>query len=253
MNMETRNLTAVIVEDVPASRENLMAMIHEHCPQIDVVASAASVVEAAKAIRKDAPDILFLDIELGNETAFDLLDILPGLKCQIIFTTASEEYAIKAFRYAAIDYLLKPIDPDELIEATHKLSYQASTAPEQIEILNEQMNKNAVPVRLALHTMDRMFIIDIRDIQRCEADGNYTKFYIAGKSPILVTRTLKDFDRLLKVAGFIRAHQSHLVNAKHISEFVKVDGGYLVMKDGSKVPVSTRKRSSVIQQLEGVK
>jgi two-component system LytT family response regulator len=251
--METRNLTAVIVEDVPASRENLMAMIHEHCQHIDVVASAASVVEAAKAIRKEAPDILFLDIELGNETAFDLLDIIPDIKCQIIFTTASEEYAIKAFRYAAIDYLLKPIDPDELVEATQKLSQQGNTAPEQIEILNEQMNINAVPGRLALHTMDRMFIIDIQDIQRCEADGNYTKFYIAGKTPLLVTRTLKDFDRLLKGAAFIRTHQSHLVNAKHISEFVKVDGGYLVMKDGSKVPVSTRKRSSVIQQLEGVK
>lgn len=251
--MENRNLTAVIVEDVPASRENLMTMIEDRCPRIDVVASAASVVEAAKAIRKYIPDILFLDIELGGETAFDLLDILPDLKCQIIFTTASEEYAIKAFRYAAIDYLLKPIDPDELVEATQKLTRQENTAQAQIDILNEQMKRDAVPDRLALHTMDRMFIIDIQDILRCEADGNYTKFYITGKSPILVTRTLKDFDRLLKGAAFIRAHQSHLVNSKHINEFVKVDGGYLVMKDGAKVPVSTRKRSSVIQQLEGVK
>lgn len=243
-------VTAVIIEDVAAARENLAGMLETYCPEIRLVGSAESVVEGLKLITQNQPDILFLDIELGEETAFDLLDILPDHQSQVIFTTGSQEYALKAFRYAAIDYLLKPIDPDELVEAVAKHYREKGPSKEQLQLLTGKANTGKVPSRIALKTLESIYIIDIPDIQRCEADGNYTKFFIDGRAPILVTKTLKEYDKLLEPAGFLRVHQSHLVNFSRVSEFVKIDGGYLVMKDGAKVPVSTRRVSTVREALE---
>ncbi len=243
-------IRAVIIEDVEAARDNLASLIENYCPSVQLVGSASSVVEGLKLIKKEQPEILFLDIELGDETAFDLLDVLPEMESQVIFTTGSGEYAIRAFRYAAIDYLLKPIDPEELVQAVERHAASKGIAREQLAILGAQTGIDAVPERIVLKTLDKMYLIEISDIQRCEADGNYTMFHIEGRSPILVTKTLKDYDKLLDPAGFLRVHQSHLVNISWISEFVKVDGGYLVMRDGAKIPVSTRRRAYVVSELE---
>lgn len=247
---QSQEVTAYIVEDISAARENLKMSLAEYCPQIELIGEAGSVVEALKLLKDKMPDILFLDIELGNETAFDLLDLLPELDSHIIFTTASQEYAIRAFRYAAVDYLLKPIDPDELVEAVNRAQQKPHLESEQVKVLTNAMTDQTKVDRIALHTLEKMYIVDVSSILRCEADGNYTMFYIDGRTPILVTRTLKEYDQLLSPGGFIRVHQSHLVNTRAIREYVKVDGGYLVMNNGNKVPVSTRKRSQVLAQLD---
>jgi two-component system LytT family response regulator len=243
-------MKALVVEDIAEVREALVDLIRSSCPQVEVVGSAESVVQAAKLIRAEAPDLLFLDIQLSDGSGFDLLDI-TGFDNQVIFTTASEEHALKAFRYAAIDYLLKPVEPGALEEAVSRAGDREHTGEAQMDILRATMGDKR-PDRIALSTSDRLHIIALEDIIRCHADGNYTEFSIQGHKPILVARTLKDYDNLLSPQGFLRVHQSHLVNIGWVREFVKTDGGYLVMLDGTKVPVSTRKRQEVLQRLNDV-
>ena len=244
--------TAVIVEDVLAARDNLKFILGENHPEIEIIGEAESVVQAAKLLNSVQPEILFLDVELGDGTAFDLLDIIGLPNAQIIFTTASEEYAIRAFRYAALDYLMKPIDPDDLGNALSKTSGARKVQGDQIEILTDQLSNSEKSSRIALHTMEKVHVVDLADIMRCESDGNYTHFILKDQRPILVTRTLKEYDKLLKSRSFLRVHQSHLLNMEHIKEFVKTDGGYIVLSNGEKIPVSTRKRSAVNEALDSL-
>ncbi|HEY0031021.1 MAG TPA: LytTR family DNA-binding domain-containing protein, partial [Bacteroidia bacterium] len=182
---------------------------------------------------------------------FDLLDILKDIPFKIIFITASDAHAIKAFRYAAIDYLLKPVDPDELTAALSKYKEHKLNENEKYKLLSESLKNNQrIHERLALHTQDKIHIVNINDIIRCESNVNYTEFHFSNGKKLLVTKTLKDFEDLLSDQGFYRVHQSHLVNTKFIKEFIKTDGGYLLMNDGCNVPVSTRKRPEVIKMLE---
>lgn len=241
--------TAILVDDMPQAISVLSHDLADHCPQIDILGTAHSVVEGAKLVKKVKPNIIFLDIMLGDGTGFDLLEILGNdLDFKVIFTTASDEHAIRAFRYAAVDYLLKPIAPDELQEAVEKAIEQLNTHQNQIPLLKEAY-ENVKPQRLALHTQDKVNIVDIDHIIRCESDNNCTWFFLEPKQKILVTKTLKHFDQILKDQNFIRCHQSHLVNRSFVQEFVKKDGGYLILKDGSKVPVSVRKRQRVLNWL----
>ena len=242
--------TAVIVDDMPSAIKNLQTDLESFCPEVEIIGTADSVVAGAKLLRQKTPEILFLDIELGDGSGFDLLEILPDLSAKVIFTTASDEFAIRAFRYAAVDYLLKPIDPDDLMEAVSKATSQNQTTTPQIDFLLEQINQPVSPQRLALHTQEKIRIAEIKDIIRCTADGNYTHFYFTGGEKLLVTRTLKEFDQILEAHQFMRVHQSHLVNPVHVREFLKQDGGYLIMNDGAQVPVSSRKRSQVLKLLE---
>lgn len=240
--------TAIIIEDNPDAKENLVLNLADMCPDVDIIGHAPSVIGGAKLLRQLSPDLLFLDIELEDGTSFDLLEIHPQLRAKIIFTTALDHFAVKAFRLAAVDYLLKPIDPDELLEAVQKAKIQL-TNQAQFELLADQMKAKAAPTRIALHTQEKIHIVDLPDITRCEAMSNYCRFYFKGGEKLLVTKTLKSFEETLREAPFLRVHQSHLVHLNHVKEFVKQDGGYLVMKDGTKVPVSVRKRPLVMQTL----
>jgi len=241
-------MRAIIVEDEHEMREALTRRIAENCPDIELVGQADKVLSAAKLVKEVKPDLVFLDVELPEGKGFDLLDITDH-PVKVIFTTGSNEYAIKAFQYAAIDYLLKPFTTDELLRAVERASDSAPVQPDQVQILGGTMQGGS-PDKLALHTSDKIIFTGIEDIIRCEADGNYTHFYITGKPSVLVARTLKEYDKLLFDKGFYRVHQSHLVNVKSVAEFVKTDGGYLVLTDGAKVPVSTRKKQGVLEWLE---
>ena len=240
-------MRAIIVEDIPDVREALKTALQNHLPEIELLGEADSVVSGAKLVREKRPDLLFLDIELPDGTGFDLLDLVDH-EMQVIFTTGSEEYALKAFQYAAVHYLLKPVDPEALKAAVERLQVNPQ-GQERYTVLAESLTES-VPSRIALHTSDKIHIVQVADIVRCEADGNYTLFYILGHKPILITRTLKEYDKLLSAAGFVRVHQSHLVQLSQIREVVKTDGTYLIMKDGSKVPISVRKRQAVLESLE---
>ncbi len=244
-------IKAIIIDDIEQARTTLKKDLQVYAPDVEIIGEANGVVEGAKLLKSLKPDILFLDIQMQDGSGFDLLDILKEINFKIIFITASDAHAIKAFRYAAIDYLMKPVDPDELLSALKKYREQKPNESENYKLLNETLKNTHKPQeRLALHTQDKIHIVNIRDIVRCESSVNYTEFFFSNGKKFLVTKTLKEFEDLLSEQGFYRVHQSHLVNTAYIREFVKTDGGYLIMTDGCNVPVSTRKRPEVVKMLE---
>lgn len=243
-------IKAIIIDDIEQARITLKKDLETYAKDVQIIGEANGVVEGAKLLKTTLPDLLFLDIQMQDGSGFDLLDILKEINFKIIFITASDAHAIKAFRYAAIDYLLKPVDPDELIAALSKFKEHKLNESEKYKLLNDSLKTNKPHERLALHTQDKIHIVNISDIIRCESNVNYTEFFFNGGKKLLVTKTLKDFEDLLTDQGFFRVHQSHLVNTKFIKEFVKTDGGYLIMNDGSNIPVSTRKRPDVVKMLE---
>ncbi|WP_456441990.1 LytR/AlgR family response regulator transcription factor [Psychroserpens sp.] len=244
-------LTAIIVEDLIDAMQLLKSDIEKHHREIKIINTAKSVVEAAKALRKNEPDILFLDIMLGDGTGFDVLEIFPELKSKIIFVTASDEFAIKAFKFAAIDYVLKPYAQEELLQAIERAKQQIQPNKERLDILKQTLNSpEKKPDKISLHTLDKIIIVNLDDIIRCESDSNNTMFHLQDGRKVFVTKTLKYFADMLKPYGFLRVHQSHLVNLQCISAFIKTDGGYLMLKNGKSVPVSVRKKSEVIEVLD---
>ncbi len=244
-------LTAIIVEDMPDALQLLKNDLKANHPEIKVVDTAQSVVEAAKSLRNTEPDILFLDIMLGDGTGFDVLEIFPELKSKIIFVTASDEYAIRAFKFAAIDYVLKPYSNEELAQAIAKAKKQIQPNKERLNILKDTLSApEQKPDKISLHTLDKIIIVSLDDIIRCESDSNNTIFYLQDGQKIFVTKTLKYFADMLKNYQFLRVHQSHLVNLQCISAFIKTDGGYLMLKNGENIPVSVRKKNEVMEILD---
>ncbi|QXP69601.1 response regulator transcription factor [Polaribacter sp. R2A056_3_33] len=245
-----KELTAILVDDMPVALEMLATDITNNHPEIKIIGKAKSVVEAAKLLRKQQPEILFLDIMLGDGTGFDILEIFPDLKSKIIFVTASDAFAIKAFKFAAIDYILKPYSDEDLAVSIEKAQSQIQPDKEQLHVLQEAVTApNNKPNKISLHTSEKIIVVNIEDIIRCKSDNNYTTFYFKDNSKILVSKTLKYYADMLKEVGFLRVHQSHLVNTTFIKEFIKSDGGYLMLTDGSNIPVSVRKRTEVLEVL----
>ncbi|MGK0380168.1 LytR/AlgR family response regulator transcription factor [Patiriisocius sp. Uisw_017] len=243
-------LTAIIIEDMPDALALLQNELKENHSDIDVIGTGQSVVEAAKILRKHTPDILFLDIMLGDGTGFDVLEIFPDLASKIIFVTASDEFALRAFKFAAIDYVLKPYSSEDLSMAIGRAKEQLQPNKERISILKETLAKpEAKPGKISLHTLDKIIIVSLNDIVRCEADSNNTKFHLQDGKRIFVTKTLKYFADMLQSYEFLRVHQSHLVNQQCIDAFIKTDGGYLLLKNKETIPVSVRKKSEVIEVL----
>jgi two-component system LytT family response regulator len=238
-------IRAIIIDDIAEARAVLKSDLENYCASIEVVGEAEGVVTGAKCINELKPDLVFLDIQMKDGSGFDLLEILLIKDFKLIFTTASDEYALKAFKFSAVDYLLKPIDPDELMEAVNRVEHQEK-ASERISLLKENLNH---PKRIALNTLDKIHIVQVAEILRCESSVNYTMFYFTDDTKLLVTKTLKEFDQLLSDHDFIRVHQSHLINVKFIKGFTKSDG-YIFLKDGIKIPVSTRKKQVLMDMIQ---
>ncbi|WP_158841742.1 LytR/AlgR family response regulator transcription factor [Polaribacter sp. L3A8] len=242
-----KELTAILVDDIPVALEMLENDITNNHPDIKIIGKAKSVVEAAKLLRKQQPDVLFLDIMLGDGTGFDILEIFPDLKSKIIFVTASDAFAIKAFKFAAIDYILKPYSDEDLATSIEKAQNQIQPDKQQLNVLQEAVTSpNNKPTKISLHTSQKIIVVNIENIIHCKSDNNYTTFFFKDTSKILVSKTLKHYADMLKEVGFLRVHQSHLVNTKYIKEFIKSDGGYLMLTDNSNIPVSVRKRNEVL-------
>lgn len=241
-------MKAVIIDDMELARESLKADLKEYCPDIELVGEAEGVVSAAKLLKQVDADLIFLDIQMGDGDGFDVLDIVPEYKARVIFTTASDEYAIKAFQYAALDYLLKPIDSELLIKAVEKSKLSGVFDGAQKSILqNDSFDK------IVLNTAEEMRVVDVSEVIRCESMGNYTQFFFTDDTKMLVTRTLKDFDTMLSDKNFIRVHQSHLINLECIAAYIKTEGGYLLLKNDERIPVSVRKKSSVLKIVSKLK
>lgn len=250
-----KKIKTVIIDDNPHAILGLREDIARWFPDLEIVGEADGVVAGAKILRQLKPELLLLDIQMGDGTGFDLLEIVPDLNFQLIFTTAHDEHALRAFRFAAVDYLLKPIDPEELkaaIEKAKKNIGALASHPQQLPVLQEHFQENNKPATIAFHTAEKIQIAKLEEIFRMEASSNYTQVYFKNKEKLLLTKTLKEFSQLLEPSGFLRAHQSHLINMIFIKEFVKTDGGYIVMVDGTRVPVSVRKRTEVMAKIEAL-
>ena len=240
-------MKTVIIDDMELAIASLQADIEDYCPEIELVGTATGVIEGAKLLRKIEADIVFLDVEMQDGNGFDLLDIIGEHSFKVIFTTGSKEFAIRAFQYAALDYLLKPIDPDLLQQAIKKTASKPYITKSQKSILKSQFGGGSDTI--ALNTQEEIRVIRLTEIVRCESMDNYTRFFISDSSKVLVTKTLKDFERLLPSDKFVRVHQSHLVNIAQIKAYVKSEGGYLLMNNDDKVSVSVRKKPMVMDLL----
>lgn len=248
--MDTK-LTAAIVEDEQANRENLLRMLGTCCPQIKIVAICSSVAEARILLPETKPDILFLDIRLGGDTGFSLLESLRDISFEVIFVTAYDSYAIQAIRFSALDYLLKPLDSAELIHAVEKAVQIILRKQENKRMQNLLQNTCTLDKqkKIALSVADKIEFVEIGSIVRCESESNYTTFYLKSGEKLIVSKTLKEFDELLTPYNFLRVHQSHLINLDEIKSFIKSDGGYIRMKDGSSVSISRQRRNYVMEVL----
>lgn len=249
--METK-ITAAIVDDEQGNRENLLRMLGTYCPQIKISAICSSVTEARTVLPEAKPDILFLDIRLGDDTGFSLLENLPDIPFEVIFVTAYDSYAIQAIRFCALDYLLKPIDPEELTHAVDKAVQVVLRKQENKRMQNLLQNKRALDKqkKIALSVADKIEFVEIGSIVRCESESNYTTFYLKSGEKLIVSKTLKEFDDLLTPYNFLRIHQSHLINLEEIKSFIKSDGGYIRMKDGSSISISRQRRNYVMEVLK---
>lgn len=244
----------VIIDDENCVIQTVSRLIEEHFTDILIAGSANDISTGYRQILKNGPDILILDINLPDGSGFELLRKFVEPEFKLIFITAHEEYAIEAFKFSAIDYILKPIDSDALITALNKARELKAMEEQHLKVkaLLDNLDGNSPSKKIVLRTSDSLHLINVCDIVRCEADSNYTFFYLKDNKRILVSKTIKEYSQLLKPSGFIRVHQSHLVNTDHVDRYVKTDGGTLIMKDNSKVPVSNDRRAFVLKQLESL-
>lgn len=241
-------MKALIVDDEIANRENLQGLLKTYAPDVQVCAVAESVDDAVNAIRLHRPELVFLDIQLHGQSGFDLLKQLGEINFEIIFVTAYDQYGIQAVKFAALDYLLKPIDIDELKAAIDKArkAIQQRKKNERLGYLLEYLkDDNQVKPRIALPMFGETRYVNIADIVRCEADNTYTKFVLVSGEQVLVSKTLKEYADMLAGYSFLRAHQTHLVNMTYIKSWLREDGGCLLLTDGTKIPVSKLNRGKV--------
>jgi two-component system LytT family response regulator len=248
-------IRGIIVEDEIRSRETLRGLLNRYCKNVEIIAEADSYRSGLAAIREQHPDVVFLDIQMPDGSGFKLLEELDEIKFEIIFTTAFDQFAIKAIKYSALDYLLKPIDPEELVSALKKVENKISKSEvnENIQVLLDNIkSRDADPHKIILSTFEKIHIIETDNILRCESDNYYTNFFLTDGKQILVSKTLKENEAMLGEHNFIRPHKSHLVNVKYIKGFLKSDGGYIEMTDGSHIPVSRRKKEKIIEIITNI-
>jgi two-component system LytT family response regulator len=243
-------IRTVVIDDELNGRNIIKSFVEKYCTGIEVIAEANSVASGLDCITENNPDLVFLDIQMQDGTGFDLLEKLPKRNFKLIFVTSFDHYAIKAFKFSAVDYILKPVDPDQLIAAVEKVKAMApaETVESKIDVLISNITSLE---KIALPASDGIRFIKISEIIRCESDNNYTLFYLTTKEKILVSKTLKDFELLLSGSKFYRVHKSHLVNLKYIAKYIPGEGGYLILEDGSHVDVSRRKKEGLLKILMG--
>jgi two-component system LytT family response regulator len=248
-------IKAVIIDDEPLARELIADLATSCYSDIEVVGQGADVNGGLRLIRDLQPELLFLDVQLMGGTSFDLLKQLDHFNYKIIFITAFEEYAIQAFRFSAIDFILKPVNPDDLKEAIRKARQAMVRESLEVQIMTLFQNLENIGShkrRIVLRTSNNYYLLNLGDIIRCQSEKNYTHFFTVNSEEIVVSRTLKEYEELLEGFNFLRIHQSHLVNMDHIRRYDKSDGGQVVMSDNSRLPVSFRKKEDLMKFFERI-
>ena len=243
----------LIIDDETRTRELIAKMIDSFGFDVQCIPEGENVQSGIEAIQKHNPDIVFLDIQMPDGTGFDVIRSIEDNNFEVIFITAHEEFAIKAIKFSALDYLLKPVDTAELKAALERAleSIDANKEVKQFDALQSNINPSEKR-RLVLKTQESVHVVDLDDIIRCEADRNYTSFFLVGGKKILVSKTLKEYENLLSNHNFLRVQQSHLININFVDRYDKKNGGAVVMKDGSEVPLSPAKREVFFKRLENL-
>jgi two-component system LytT family response regulator len=248
-------LRAIVIDDIETIRKRNITIIKANCPNISIIGQADSVESGVKLIKLLLPDIVFLDVEMPDGTGFDLLQQLSPFNFKVIFITGYEDFAIRAFRFSAIDYLLKPLNANDLLEAVKKAEDSMGKEVFDMKLSNLFANlerpKNLQ--KLVLKTADRIYSINIQDVVNCESDKNYTTFNFINAPKLVVSTNLKEYETILSPYNFFRPHQSHLINMAYFDHFIRTDGGNtIVMKNKSTIPLSVRKKEEFLVLLENL-
>jgi len=246
-------MKAIIIDDEQLGADNLRILLEEHCPAIELCGICHDPDEGVKLVQAQRPELLFLDIEMPFTDGFSVLAKLTDWRPHVIFTTAYEQYAVQAFRVEAADYLLKPVDAAELKAAVDKVlrkSKENDPLIQRIELLTEKLGEWKQK-KIAIHSVDGFRLVSCEDVIRLEASSNYTHIYCVGGKKHTVARLLKEYEEQLTPQGFMRIHSSHLVNLSHITQYLRGDGGYVVMSDGEQLEVSRRKKNDLLKVLTG--
>jgi two-component system LytT family response regulator len=245
-------IKAIIVDDEPYSCESLVTLLERYCPTVKVVDICYSGETALAAIQEQQPQIVFLDIEMPKMNGFEMLEKLPEINFEIIFTTSYDQYAIKAIRFSAMDYLLKPVDREELQKAVQKVTQQQNhQLPQQLEILLQKVRQPVSNIqKIALPTLEGLQMVAVDSIISCASDSNYTIFLMKNKQKLVASRTLKEIEEMLEEYSFVRVHHSYMVNLNEINKYIKGEGGYLIMSDDSSVDVSRSRKEMLLKKLQ---
>jgi two-component system LytT family response regulator len=240
-------IKAIVVDDEARSRQTMLNLLKENCPEVEVLALCDSVAMALQEIPKLHPDLVFLDVEMPHQNGFSLLEQLSEINFDVVFTTAHSHHAIK---FSAIDYLLKPIDIEELKAAVDKIAAKKThTKNPNVDFFLQHSKDPQQFDKIALPATDGFIFVHLNEIIRCEAAGSYTMFYFDNRESMLICKNLKEYEELLVDYNFFRIHHSHLVNIAAIQRYVRGDGGHVVMKDGSSIEVARRKKDLFMQKL----
>lgn len=245
-------INAIIIDDEQNSIETLKWKVENFCPQVKVIEVFSDPVKSLDWLKSNTPDLVFLDIEMPNMSGFDVLEAIPNVNFDVIFTTAYDQYGIQAVKFSALDYLLKPVRNKELIEAVERFTNKGKRADNNVQITSLLQNLRAEaetgrPEKITLATKESLELVAPEEIVYCESDSNYTMVYLTDGRKKLISRTLRDFEEMLTPFNFFRPHNSFLVNMNEVREYVKTDGGYIVLKGKQKIPVSKSRRERLME------
>ncbi|MBP7810193.1 MAG: response regulator transcription factor [Bacteroidia bacterium] len=248
-------MRTLIIDNEEQIRIGLIKQLKALCPSVSEIKESTGVTAGLKAIAEYEPDLVFLDVEMDDGTGIELIKKLGSFNFQLIFITAHDKYAINAFKLSAIDFLLKPIDAEDLIKAVDKAeqNLKSKTMDLQFEILQESLSSITInEKKIVLKDSESIYFVKVSDIVHCKAEGPYTEFYLIPEQKITISKSLKEYEELLEPYGFIRTHHSHLINIKRIVRFDKADGGTLILENKQAVPVSQRKRDQIMELLNNM-
>ena len=248
-------IKTIIIDDEQDGRESLEQALTEYCSEIEIMAICSGPEEGIEAITRLEPDLVFLDVQMPKMSGFDVLQQLAPINFQVIFVTSYERYAVKAIKFSALDYLLKPLDVDELVGAVRKARDQMGSGGNvhrYQSILNNIQYTSGKIEKLAIPTFEGVDFYDTKDIIYCEAEGNYTTLYLVPKSKEVVSKNLKDFENLLTGSGFCRVHKSYLINMRHIRKYFRGDGGYVILTEKHHVAISRRRKNAFLSMFEKI-
>lgn len=244
-------LRAVIIEDQPEIRNANKFLLTSNFPDIEIVGEADNVEDGINVLKNEKPDLVLLDVEIKGGTGFHILQKVRPYNFMVIFITAFDTFAIKAIKFSALDYILKPINETEFVQAIEEAiaTYERRNVEIQVENLLDQVNQNNVNKKIILRTQESIFLIDIQDIMYCESDNSYTTFYLVDGRKIVVSKGIKEYEQMLSVYHFFRSHQRYLVNLNHMIRFDKADGGAIILRSEDSIPVSTRRKQALLDVL----